>query len=243
MKYVADNLPQHRPGIYQIRNVVTGWVYIGISQNVAFRGVQHERLLTTTPKIKEALRSAPDDFVFEPIYYQLGAVDYEHLMREEAALIAEKDSVCFGYNSRSASGSGRPAGKEYGVLISRALQTSEEKLRRSKASKNYKASPGVKEAHAEAMRRWFASNKDFHAKKMDEARLRISQATKAAMARHDVKANMQAANASKETFAKRSSAQKKANADPVLRAKKSDAMKRVWAERRAKVTVAKEVTT
>lgn len=243
MNYVADNLPQNMPGIYQIRNILTGWVYIGISKNVAFRSVQHERLLTTTPKIKEALRSAPEDFVFEPIYYQLGEVDYEHLMHEEAVLIAEKDSVCSGYNSRASSGSGRAAGKEYGASISRALHTPEEKARRSKASKNYRASPGVKEAHAEAMRRWFASNKDFHAKKMDEVRQHISLATKAAMARPDVKANMHAANASQETFAKRSSAQKKANSDPVLRAKKSEAMKRVWAERRAKVTVTKEVTT
>jgi hypothetical protein len=188
-------------------------------------------------------------FLFEPLFYLVGELDYEYLMLWESDLIRVNNSVVGGYNARESSGRGRAPGAEFGAAISRALAKPEEKARRSAASKMARNDPEAKRKHAEKMRAWHAENKEqVLARNRASAEL-TSVITKRAMHRPDVVAKMAAANARPDVRLKRSESAKRLLSDPAVRKQRSDQMKRVWAERKqltnlmyGTVTVTKEVT-
>lgn len=257
MIYAQENLPLEKPGIYQIRNIDNGMKYIGISANVLRRASEHQKLRTTTKKIRSALKENPTGFVFEPIFYLLSDVDYEFLMGAERTLIKDNCCVRNGYNARTSSGSSHAAGDEFAASIRNALAKPAEKARRSAASKAYKARPGVKSAHALAMRIWHANNKEQFLEKLRASVPKMTEIVKAAMARPEVIEKMRAGMANPESIARHKAAMRRIGDDPEVRRKRSEGMRRVWAERKAftndatpvvtllaqgKVTVAKENT-
>ena len=100
-------------GVYQIRNVQTGKVYVGSAESFRIRWGQHRRLLRRGAHHSSALQAdflalGEDAFVFEPLII----CAKPHLLFFEQRVIDRFDAVATGYNM--ASFAGAPMRRNYG---------------------------------------------------------------------------------------------------------------------------------
>lgn len=167
-QFAPENKPLKRAGVYRITHIDSGKLYIGISANLAQRVVQH-----ACPKGRNRLANAirlhsPAAFLFEPLFYCLdGADDPCFLPTIEAQLIAEHDSVRFGYNILEANGRVGPYGPEFSKTVAavHARRTSEE---RSDIARRGKAAMGAERRSAAAKAGALTQGSDALSKRMKE---------------------------------------------------------------------------
>jgi group I intron endonuclease len=242
MMFSAVNPPERRAGIYAVTDTRNDKRYIGISNDMARRYSEHSESRTSTKKLREAVKAAPAEaFLFEPLFYLVGDLDYEYLMLWESDLIRVNNSVIGGYNARESSGRGRAPGAEFGAAISRALAKPEEKARRSAASKTARNNPEAKRKHAEKMRMWHRENKDKVLLTNRKNAALVSERTREAMKRPDVVAKMKAGNANPVTRQKRSDSAKKMSENQDVRRMRSEATKAAWANPEARMRRAEAI--
>lgn len=206
---VPGNEPLARPGIYSVRHVESGRIYIGMSQNVARRIREHENGCGGGAKLQAAITlDGPAAFVAEPLCYALKT--HDHLADIEAEMISAFGAVESGYNTAAR---GRGAGP-YGPAFSAALRAAKAMPEaRAKMTASFQ-NPEHRQRRADAIRLGLAN---------PEVRARRSQTAKERglgdqLADPRIKEIRMLAEAKPEVKANRSRAMARFYADPGSRA-------------------------
>jgi group I intron endonuclease len=132
-KVLERNIPEYRPGIYCIQNMLNEKKYVGISQNVATRLLDYTSPERSSigPIIRSALlKYKVSSFLLLPLYYQ---DDYnrEILLEMERAYIKLFDSVRNGYNVLESSKGGPRYGLLFQTICKQIHSTPESRARKS----------------------------------------------------------------------------------------------------------------
>lgn len=98
----SNNLPEHRPGVYTIRHIETGKVYVGASYNVHKRLQSHANGSDRLRLQRDIDRYGKSAFEVVPIYYSLDGTFA--MLIAEADAIENYDAINHGYNYMTSSG-------------------------------------------------------------------------------------------------------------------------------------------
>jgi hypothetical protein len=129
---LADNLPTHRPGLYLILNLLNGWPYIGIGEDL-WRRLRAHAKRNSPKKLKAAIiKNGKNNFLIFPLFY--AAHEGNDLPLIEADTIQTFDAIEHGYNICAAKGRIGPYGPAHSAAV-RAGQTKEGRARQAAAAK------------------------------------------------------------------------------------------------------------
>lgn len=172
-KFEPQNQPLRRPGVYLIRNIVSGKSYVGISKNIARRLTEHARGRGFAPILAKAVKKyGADQFIAEPLFYSLDGTDC--LLEIETALIAEYNCIDHGYNVQAASKSYGPYGPAFALAVKQAHAKPETKERMRQVLQRLAADPDFCSRRDERIR---ALAKDPEVRAKSTASLRATLAT------------------------------------------------------------------
>jgi len=233
-KIAKSNRPEGRAGVYMITHIETGCSYIGISNNVERRVLQHARSKkdSGTTRLHAAITKAGcGGFMVIPLFYNL-ASNTTGLALIEAALIKQHDTVANGYNFVSASRGAGPYGAAFceAIHIAQAKPECRRKILEFANCPIQRAKRGLAIAAAHA-------RPEVKAKLLARYRVDVAMLSKTP----EAIAKRIATEASPETKARRSAAIKAMHAVPANKQIHLDAVRKATANpvRNAKISAAR----
>ncbi len=118
-KVFPCNVPLARPGLYVFINLVNRKPYYGMTavpSGIAGRCAGHGK--NSPSKLRNAIKKyGKESFLLIPLYYVVGEVDKEFLLKNEAILISENNTIKNGYNVIEAGGGTGIYGPEHSQLV------------------------------------------------------------------------------------------------------------------------------
>jgi group I intron endonuclease len=170
LQTVCLNPPLKRAGAYIIEHADTGRVYVGISDNLYRRFLDHNRGNHGIKLRRAIAKYGASAFVFRPIFYIVKLSGRTELLELEADLIRSLNACKNGFNTVESSLPGSPYGEEHAARcreaanrpeirkrkqewMSERYNTPEGRAEQSKRQKAHLAQPGAVARRIKNMRR------------------------------------------------------------------------------------------